>query len=79
MGEPMADAEPLAPEESAGPSMFVESNPIPVKWAMQEMGLIPSGIRLPLTPLSAQHHPQLLSALQATGVLGVTEQGHVGR
>ena len=66
----------LAPLHEA---LFLESNPIPVKWAMQEMGLIPSGIRLPLTPLSAQHRPQLLSTLQATGVVGVAEQGHVGR
>ena len=37
--------------------LFVESNPIPVKWALERMGLIPSGIRLPLTPLSAEAQP----------------------
>lgn len=55
----------LAPLHEA---LFLESNPIPVKWALHEMGFIPAGIRLPLTPLSAQHHQQLRSALQATGV-----------
>ncbi len=43
--------------------MFLESNPIPVKWALQQMGLIPSGIRLPLTPLSVQYHTALNEAL----------------
>ena len=36
--------------------LFVESNPIPVKWALSEMGLIDAGIRLPMTSLSAEHH-----------------------
>jgi 4-hydroxy-tetrahydrodipicolinate synthase len=46
-------------------AMFVESNPIPVKWAVEQLGLIQSGIRLPLTRLSAQYHAQVLAALQA--------------
>lgn len=50
-------------------SLFVESNPIPVKWALQEMGLIRGGIRLPLTPLSATHEPVVRAALQTAGVL----------
>lgn len=50
-------------------AMFVESNPIPVKWAVAQLGLIQAGIRLPLTPLSAQYHPQVKSALQAYGLL----------
>lgn len=50
-------------------AMFVESNPIPVKWAVEQLGLIQSGIRLPLTPLSTQYHPQVRSALQAAGLL----------
>lgn len=50
-------------------AMFVESNPIPVKWAVAQMGLIQTGIRLPLTPLSAQYHPQVQSALHAAGLL----------
>lgn len=50
-------------------AMFVESNPIPVKWAVEQLGLIQSGIRLPLTPLSAQYHSQVKSALQVAGLL----------
>ena len=38
--------------------LFVEANPIPVKWALHQMGLIPEGIRLPLTPLSEQFHEE---------------------
>ncbi|MCW9057352.1 MAG: 4-hydroxy-tetrahydrodipicolinate synthase [Gammaproteobacteria bacterium] len=49
--------------------LFVESNPIPVKWALHEMGRIPAGIRLPLTPLSAVHHEKVRAALRAAGVL----------
>lgn len=49
-------------------AMFVESNPIPVKWAAARMGLIPDGIRLPLVPLSRQFHGQVLEALQAAGI-----------
>jgi 4-hydroxy-tetrahydrodipicolinate synthase len=49
--------------------LFVEANPIPVKWALSEMGLIESGIRLPLTPLSAQHRETVRAALQEAGVL----------
>jgi 4-hydroxy-tetrahydrodipicolinate synthase len=48
--------------------LFVEANPIPVKWALSEMGLIESGIRLPLTPLSAQHRETVRAALQEAGV-----------
>ena len=50
-------------------TLFVEANPIPVKWALQEMGRIASGIRLPLTPLSATHHETLRNALRAAGIL----------
>lgn len=49
--------------------LFVEANPIPVKWALAEMGRIPSGIRLPLTPLSPQYHDILRSALRHAGAL----------
>lgn len=48
--------------------LFVEANPIPVKWVLQEMGRIAGGIRLPLTPLSAQHHDTLRAAMQAAGI-----------
>ncbi|TNE80485.1 MAG: 4-hydroxy-tetrahydrodipicolinate synthase [Gammaproteobacteria bacterium] len=50
-------------------SLFVESNPIPVKWAVAEMGLMEHGIRLPLTELSAEHHETVLSALKQAGLL----------
>lgn len=46
--------------------LFVESNPIPVKWAMHHMGLIPEGIRLPLTPLAKQFREEVESALKVT-------------
>jgi len=49
--------------------LFVEANPIPVKWALQEMGLIPPGIRLPLTPLSERYHATVRDALRHAGVL----------
>ncbi len=44
--------------------LFVEANPIPVKWAVAQMGLIGSGIRLPLTPLSAQYHEAVAEAMR---------------
>ena len=49
-------------------TLFSESNPIPVKWAVQQMGLIGPGIRLPLTPFATQHHAAVLSAMSAAGV-----------
>jgi len=50
-------------------NLFVESNPIPVKWALYEMGLIPSGIRLPLTVLAEQYHDTIRLALKHAGAL----------
>jgi 4-hydroxy-tetrahydrodipicolinate synthase len=49
-------------------AMFLESNPIPVKWAAARLGLVPDGIRLPLVPLSKQFHAPVLDALQAAGI-----------
>lgn len=49
-------------------AMFVESNPIPVKWAVEQLGLIQSGIRLPLTRLSEQYHQQVKTAMQVAGL-----------
>ena len=46
--------------------LFVESNPIPVKWALHEMGMITEGIRLPLTVLASQYHEKLRIAMQQT-------------
>lgn len=49
--------------------LYVEANPIPVKWALARMGRIASGIRLPLTPLSEGFHDTVLAAMKASGVL----------
>lgn len=48
--------------------LFIESSPIPVKWALHAMGLMPPGLRLPLTPLSDDCHPVVLNALQQAGI-----------
>lgn len=48
--------------------LFVESNPIPVKWVLNQMGLISSGIRLPLVKLSASNHPVLLNAMKNANI-----------
>lgn len=48
--------------------LFVEANPIPVKWVLQEMGLIGPGIRLPLVPLSSQFHCILKDAMSRAGI-----------
>ena len=50
-------------------SLFVESNPIPVKWAMQRMGLCGGDLRLPLTPLSKTHHAVVENALKSVGLI----------
>jgi len=49
--------------------LYLEANPIPVKWALYELGLIPAGIRLPLTPLSQAYHDQVRQALRESGAL----------
>ena len=49
--------------------MFVEPNPIPVKWALHEMGVIDKGIRLPLTPLTENLRQSLKDVLRKTGVI----------
>lgn len=48
--------------------LFVESNPIPSKWALNQMGLIGPGIRLPLTPLEPRHHATVHGALKRVGL-----------
>ena len=50
-------------------TLFIESNPIPVKWALHEMGMISDGIRLPLTWLSEPCHEPLRQAMRQSGVL----------
>ena len=64
-GEAMAINERLIPLHKA---LFVESNPIPVKWAVHRLGLIGPGIRLPLTPLSTPLHGTVLAAMAAAGL-----------
>lgn len=56
----------LMPLHSA---MFTESNPIPVKWAMHELGWCDTGIRLPLTPLSANLRASLVDVLKQSELL----------
>ena len=48
--------------------LFVESNPIPVKWALAEMGMIENGLRLPLSPLSEKFHQTVREALHEAGI-----------
>lgn len=48
--------------------LFVEANPIPVKWAVSRMGLMEAGIRLPLTRLSAEYHERVLQSMREAGV-----------
>ncbi|MDQ2695206.1 MAG: 4-hydroxy-tetrahydrodipicolinate synthase [Pseudomonadota bacterium] len=50
-------------------ALFLESNPIPVKWAVAQLGLMPAGIRLPLTPLSERFQPAVRQAMEQAGVL----------
>lgn len=59
--------ERLTPLNSA---LFLQSNPIPVKWALQQMGLIGGTLRLPLVPLAAAHHRAVLNALRYAQVEG---------
>jgi len=49
--------------------LFLEANPIPVKWALHRMGMIGAGLRLPLTVLSEQFHGEVEEALKTSGVL----------
>lgn len=49
--------------------LFLESNPIPVKWALAQMGRIEEGIRLPMTPFSEKYHDELRAAMHLAGVI----------
>ncbi len=49
--------------------LFLESNPIPTKWALQTMGKIKTGIRLPLLPLDSKYHQEVKKAMQTAGVI----------
>jgi 4-hydroxy-tetrahydrodipicolinate synthase len=50
-------------------ALFVESNPIPVKWALSRLGLIGPGIRLPLVPLAQPHEATVLAAMRRAGAI----------
>ena len=54
-------------------AMFLQSNPIPVKWALAEMGMISAAIRLPLTPFADRFHDQMRQAMTQAGI--ATGQG----
>jgi 4-hydroxy-tetrahydrodipicolinate synthase len=49
--------------------LFLESNPIPTKWALHEMGKIKQGIRLPLLPLDSKYHQEVKQAMKTAGVI----------
>ena len=49
--------------------LFAEANPIPVKWALAEMGFIHNELRLPLTPLSPRYHDVVRAALREAGCI----------
>jgi 4-hydroxy-tetrahydrodipicolinate synthase len=49
--------------------LFLEANPVPVKWALHLMGLIPDGIRLPLVPLDGQYHEAVTQAMMESGII----------
>ena len=67
-GDAVRAAELDAPLTQLHQALFVEANPIPVKWALQRMGLIGPGIRLPLTQLSETAQPVVEQALRSAGV-----------
>jgi 4-hydroxy-tetrahydrodipicolinate synthase len=48
--------------------LFVEANPIPVKWALSQMGMMEGGLRLPLSPLSEKFHQAVREALHEAGI-----------
>lgn len=68
-GDAKTAAELDAPLAGLHRDLFCEPSPIPVKWALEQMGRIGPGIRLPLVPLSAAAEPPVRAALRAAGVL----------
>ncbi|MBM4215489.1 MAG: 4-hydroxy-tetrahydrodipicolinate synthase [Gammaproteobacteria bacterium] len=57
-----------APLAGLHEALFVEGNPIPVKWALQRMGMISAGIRLPMTPLAEPLQGRVAAAMDAAGL-----------
>ncbi len=65
-----AEAERIDAElQALHKDLFVEPNPIPVKWALSQMNKIENGLRLPLVPMNAAHTSRVHAALQSAGVL----------
>jgi 4-hydroxy-tetrahydrodipicolinate synthase len=67
-GNAAAAAAADAPLAALHRDLFVEANPIPVKWVLQQMGLVQAGIRLPLTPLSERFQDRLRQAMKGAGL-----------
>ena len=75
-----AEAERIdAPLSDLHRDLFIESNPIPVKWALHEMGLIGRGIRLPLTELAEQYRAAVNAAMQKAGIRPAAARSESGR
>ncbi|ETN92424.1 4-hydroxy-tetrahydrodipicolinate synthase [Gammaproteobacteria bacterium MOLA455] len=68
-GDAAAAAEIDSKLEALHRDLFVEANPIPVKWAVAELGLQENVLRLPMTPLSAEHHELVRSAMRSAEIL----------
>jgi 4-hydroxy-tetrahydrodipicolinate synthase len=68
-GDAGAAARLDAPLAALHDALFVEANPIPVKFVLAQMGLIGPDLRLPLTPLSARFHPRLREAMASAGLV----------
>jgi 4-hydroxy-tetrahydrodipicolinate synthase len=67
-GDAKRAAELDAPLSGLHRELFIEANPIPVKWLLAQLGLIGPGIRLPLLPLAAEHHAAVRAAARAAGL-----------
>ena len=68
-GDATEAAELDAPLAALHRNLFIEANPIPIKWALERVGRIPGGIRLPLTRLSQANQPAVEAALQGAGLI----------
>ena len=68
-GDATAAADLDSKLEALHRDLFVEANPIPVKWAVSELGLQENVLRLPMTPLSAEHHEAVRAAMARAGVV----------
>lgn len=68
-GDTATAADLDSPLQGLHRDLFLQANPIPVKWALQRMGHIAGGIRLPLLPLADQYQPAVETALRAAGAI----------